>query len=63
MCKAPKIEMPATAAIPRMAATPSNSAMIEGDFERMMRRQNSGAAADVLTSQMGIPSTRTQGGI
>lgn len=58
MCFArPSIPTPAVAAI-------DNSAAIQqADLEARLRRRRAGAAADILTSPVGIPATRTLGGV
>lgn len=51
MCSAPKIEVPA---VQRMASPQSDSIVREGELERVMRRNRSGVAADILTSPLGL---------
>lgn len=59
MCfvKSPKI------AAPQVAAYDNTEALRTADTEARLRRRRAGAAADVLTSPTGIPSTRTLGGV
>lgn len=54
MCPAPKMKME-TPAASRIAAPTSDAAQREGDFERILRRARSGAAADILTGPLGLP--------
>lgn len=51
MCGAPKVQIPA---IQRMASPQSDSIVREGELERLMRRNRSGVAADVLTTPLGL---------
>lgn len=51
MCGAPKVKIPA---VQRLASPQSNSIVREGELERVMRRNRSGVAADVLTSPLGL---------
>ena len=53
MCKVkqPKLETPA---VRRVAAPEDPAPQLEADFERSLRRQRSGVAADILTSPLGI---------
>lgn len=44
-----------------MAATDNTEARQQGDLEARIRRRRSGAAANILTSPMGIPSTPRMG--
>lgn len=53
MCFAKKSTTPATAAIVASANGPE--ALREANMQDMIRRRRSGAAANILTSQMGIP--------
>ncbi|MES2667919.1 MAG: hypothetical protein V4712_17680 [Pseudomonadota bacterium] len=53
MC-APKIRTPA---VQRFAAPTSDAAQREGEFERLLRRQRSGVAQDILTSPLGLPGS------
>lgn len=58
MCfRTPKI------AQPPVAMPDNEEAIRQADIEARLRRRRSGAAADVLTSPVGIPSTRTLGGV
>lgn len=61
MClmKSPKI----TAAPQQIAAYDNQEATRTADLEAALRRRRSGAAAQILTSPMGIPSTATLGGV
>jgi hypothetical protein len=52
MCGAPKVRTPA---VRRLAAPSSDAAVREGEFERALRRNRSGIAADILTSPLGLP--------
>ncbi len=62
MClmKAPKIQTPAAQQI---AAFDNTDATQQADLEARLRRRRSGAAAQILTSPTGIPSTATLGGV
>lgn len=53
-----------SAAKPQVAAYDNTEAMKSADIEARLRRRRAGAAADVLTSPMGIPagSSPTLGG-
>lgn len=55
-----KAKVPAT---PAVAATDNAEASATADLEARLRRRRAGAAAQVLTSPTGIPSTPTMGGI
>ena len=59
MCipKAPKITPLQVAAYDNQEATQ------QSDIEARLRKRRAGAAADVLTSARGIPSTATLGGV
>ena len=59
MCipKAPKITPLQVAAYDNQEATR------QSDIEARLRKRRAGAAADVLTSARGIPSTATLGGV
>lgn len=50
-----------SAAAPRIAATDNAEASQQADIEARMRRRRAGAAANVLTSAMGIPATAKLG--
>ena len=52
MCKQPDIQQPS---VTRLAAPTSEAARRESDFERILRRSRAGAAADVLTTPLGLP--------
>lgn len=52
MCGKPKVSTPA---IRRLAAPSSDAAVREGEFERALRRNRSGIAADILTAPLGLP--------
>jgi len=54
-----KYKSPAVA----VASTANAEAAAQADLEARLRRRRAGAAADVLTSPVGIPSTRTLGGV
>lgn len=54
MCIVPKA--PSVAA-PRIAATDNANATQQADIEARLRKRRAGAAANVLTSAVGIPST------
>lgn len=47
----PKMQSPA---VTQIAAPTSDTAQRESDFERILRRSRSGAAADILTTPMGV---------
>jgi hypothetical protein len=47
----------------QVAAYDNQEATQQADIEARLRRRRAGAAADVLTSQRGIPSTATMGGV
>lgn len=47
----------------QVAAYDNQQAIVQGDLEARLRRRRAGAAADVLTSARGIPSTPTMGGV
>ena len=49
-------KMPSIAA-PQIAATDNREANQQGDIEARLRKRRAGAAANVLTSAIGIPST------
>lgn len=53
MCavKPQKIEQPA---VRRVAAPEDEGIQREAEFERMLRRQRGGVAADILTSPIGV---------
>lgn len=59
MPKMPKYRSPAVA----VASTANAEANAAADLEARLRRRRAGAAADVLTSPVGIPATRTLGGV
>jgi hypothetical protein len=60
MMRTPKIPKPA----PMIIAAPDNrEAIFQGDMEARLRRARAGAAANILTSPTGIPSTPTLGGV
>lgn len=48
---------------PQVAAYDNQEATQQADIEARLRRRRAGAAADILTGPMGIPSTRTLGGV
>jgi hypothetical protein len=54
MCfvKSPKIP-----AVQRLASPTSDAAQREGEFERQLRRNRSGVAADILTTPLGLPGS------
>lgn len=60
MCmSAPRIPKPAAAIIP----SPNNAeAQRQSDLEAALRRRRAGAAADILTSPVGIPADRPASG-
>tara|TARA_R110000868_G_scaffold54164_4_gene169606 strand:+ start:9157 stop:9342 length:186 start_codon:yes stop_codon:yes gene_type:complete len=58
MCFAPK--SPSIAA-PRIAATDNREATQQADIMARLRKRRAGAAANVLTSPVGIPSTSQLG--
>lgn len=62
MClfKSPKI---ATPAAQQIAAYDNGEATKAADLEASLRRRRAGAAAQVLTGPLGIPSTATLGGV
>ena len=47
----------------QVAAYDGSEAFAQADIESRLRKRRAGAAADVLTSQRGIPSTPTMGGV
>lgn len=51
----------ASAAAPIIAAPGSASETQSADIEARLRKRRSGAAADILTSPVGIPSTNQLG--
>ena len=57
--KTPKVEQP------KVAAYDNQEALNQADMEARLRRRRAGAAADVMTSPVGIPSgsTPTLGGV
>ena len=58
MCSAPKVKTPK----PAIIAAPQNlDANRQADAEARLRRYRSGAASNILTSPMGIPSTAQLG--
>lgn len=66
MCMMPKMpKMPEASPASRLIAAPTNAAAIrEGDAVARLRRARAGAAADILTSPVGIPAaTDTLGGV
>ncbi len=50
-----------TPAAPILAATDNSQATAQASVEASLRRKRAGAAANVLTSPSGIPSTRRLG--
>lgn len=48
-----------TAAAPVIAAGDNREAIAQGSIEARLRRRRAGAAANVLTGAMGIPSGQT----
>ena len=62
MClfKGPKIP---SAAPQQIAAYDNTEAIRTADAEARLRRRRAGAAANILTSPTGIPSTATLGGV
>jgi hypothetical protein len=61
MCMA-RPKMP-TIAAPLIAAPDNTEAIQQGELEAMLRRRRAGAAANILTSPVGIPATRKLGGM
>ncbi len=59
MCFFPGPKIPA----PAVAAIDNSQAIAQGDLEARLRRRRAGVAADILTSPVGIPATRTLGGV
>ena len=47
----------------QVAAYDNTEAQAQGDMEARLRRKRAGAAADILTSPIGIPATKTMGGV
>jgi len=47
----------------KVAAYDNQQAQSQADIEARLRKRRAGAAADVLTSARGIPSTPTMGGV
>jgi hypothetical protein len=62
MCLFKTPKMP-TAAAQQIAAYDNTEAIRSADLEARLRRRRSGAAAQILTSPTGIPSTPTLGGV
>lgn len=62
MCFMPKIKTP-TPAVQQIAAYDNTEAIKQSDLEASLRRKRAGAAAQILTSPTGIPSTATLGGV
>lgn len=60
MCFTPSVKTPSAAAV---AATDNQEATQQADLEARLRRRRAGAAANVLTSQTGIPVTAQMGGV
>ena len=62
MCfmKQPKVQAPA---VQQIAAYDNTQATEAADFEAALRRRRAGAASQILTSPVGIPSTTTLGGV
>lgn len=58
MCM-PKINAPKPV---RVAAYDNAEALRQADMEASLRRRRRGAAANILTGPMGIPSSATMGG-
>lgn len=52
MCGAPKVQTPT---VRRLAAPTNDAAVREGEFERSLRRNRAGIAADILTAPLGLP--------
>lgn len=63
MCFMPKIKAPQTPALQQIAAFDNREAANQSDLEAALRRKRNGAAAQILTSPTGIPSTATLGGV
>jgi hypothetical protein len=59
MCIVPKTKVPAQ----RVAAYDNSEAIETANIEERLRRRRAGAAANILTSATGIPSTATMGGV
>ena len=55
--------MQAQAAQPKIAAVDNAEAIRQGDIEARLRRRRAGAANDILTSPVGLPVTKTLGGV
>ena len=53
----------AQAAQPKIAAVDNTEAIRQGDIEARLRRRRAGAANDILTGPMGLPVTKTLGGV
>lgn len=62
MCFMPKVKTP-TPAVQQIAAYDNGEANKQADLEASLRRRRNGAAAQILTSPTGIPSTGTLGGV
>lgn len=60
MCITPKIKQPGPM---KIAAYDNTEATRTADAEAALRRRRAGAAATILTSPTGIPSTSTLGGV
>ena len=58
MCVGRRPTMPAPALI---AAPDNREAVAQGEMEARLRRMRAGAAANILTSPVGIPSTKQLG--
>jgi hypothetical protein len=52
-----------TIAAPLIAAPDNSEAIQQGEIEAALRRRRAGAAANILTSPVGIPATRKLGGM
>lgn len=57
------IKTPKPPAAQMIAASDNREALQQADIEARLRKRRAGAAANVLTGAMGIPSTATLGGI
>ncbi len=55
MCSAPKIDIPKPTAI-RVGAPDNREAVEQGNLEARLRKRASGAAANILTSPLGLPA-------
>lgn len=60
---AAEMQAQARANQPKIAAVDNTEAIQQSDMEAKLRRRRAGAANDILTSPVGIPATKTLGGV